>query len=267
MPINSVENLLNCIKTAGEMAIEEQRVMNFFDRGYKDDGSVVTLSDKKIDDYLFECVANLYPDANIITEETTRPFSPQKPYTFAIDPIDGTDMYSQGMSGWCVSLGLLNDKLLPIAGIIYSPSLKLLFFADVGKEATVNGKHIVLRSSSDASLASSNIMVPATIHKQADLRKYPGRIRSIGSAALHLCFPLIYPGMFAAIESRGAHIWDIAGAHAINLSLGSDFELCDGRQIDYSLLVNGSVVGSLILAGSKQRVDVLRNLVVTFHSD
>jgi len=261
MQVVSVENLLDGMKTAGKIALEAQRKMSYSDRGYKGDGSVITETDKKVEDHLFEQVAHLYPEANILTEETVRSFDPEKPYTFAIDPIDGTDAFSQGMSGWCISIGLLDQELSPIAGIVFSPGLELLFFADVGKRATLNGTEIPVPSSLESLSEKSNIMVPSRIHKQIDLRSYPGKIRSIGSAALHLCFPLIYPGVFGTIESHGAHIWDIAGSHAVNLSLAFDFEYLDGRRIDYSTMTDGSSVGDIILAGSKQRINELRKVL------
>jgi len=261
MQIDSIENMLDYIEVAGKIALEAQRMMSYSERGYKGDGSVITEIDRKVEDYLFEQIAQSYPGANILTEETTRSFDPEKPYTFAIDPIDGTDAFSQGMAGWCISIGLLDRGLKPIAGIVFSPGLELLFFADTGSPTTLNRAEIPIPSSLEPLSAKSNIMVPSKIHKQIDLRKYPGKIRSIGSAALHLCFPLIYPGVFGTIEGPGAHIWDIAGAHAVNLSLGFDFEYLDGRCIDYSTLTDGGSVGDMILAGSKRRISELRKVL------
>ena len=52
-----------------------------------------------------------------------------KPYTFCLDPIDGTDAFSQSMAGWCTSLALLDETLTPVAGIIYAPKLDVMLFA------------------------------------------------------------------------------------------------------------------------------------------
>jgi hypothetical protein len=65
-----------------------------------------------------------------------------------------------------------------------------------------------------------------------------------------------------AIESSGTHIWDIAGAHAANLSLGFDFKYLDGRCVDYSTLTDGRALSDIILAGSKQRMSELRRVLV-----
>ena len=258
MTIDSIENILEHVEAAGRMAAKAQQRMRLAERSYKDDGSVVTETDKLLDEYLFEQVTASYPQANVLTEETVRAFDPDKPYTFAVDPIDGTDVFSQGMAGWCVSIALFDGALAPIAGIVYAPKLDLLLFADVGKKATLNGAEISPPEPSEPLSYRSNIMVMSLLHRRLDLSKLPGKIRNIGSAALHLCFPLIYSGVVGSIEGSGGHIWDIAGAHALNRSLGFDLELLSGGPIDYARMVDGGPAGDVILAGHRQRIEELR---------
>jgi fructose-1,6-bisphosphatase/inositol monophosphatase family enzyme len=160
-----------------------------------------------------------------------------------------------------VSVGLFDDALSPIAGIVYAPKLDLLLFADVGKRATINGDKLSPPEPGEPLSDRSNVMVMSQLHRQLDLSKLPGKIRNVGSAALHLCFPLIYSGVVGSIEGAGGHIWDIAGAHAINLSLGFDLELLSGGPIDYAGMIDGSPVGDVILAGHRQRVNELRKVL------
>jgi len=216
----------------------------------------------RVESYLIQQIGEAYPQANLVAEEKVRDFDPEKEYTFAIDPIDGTDVFSQGMSGWCVSIGLLNKSLVPVAGIIFAPRLDLLVFADIGQKATLNGTEIEVPVTPAPVARRSNIMVSSRIHQQIDLGGYPGKIRSAGSGALHLIFPLIYPGVHGAIQSPIVHIWDIAAAHAINLSLGQDLEYLGGGQVNYSTMTNGSSVSDFLLAGTKDRIDQLRALLI-----
>jgi fructose-1,6-bisphosphatase/inositol monophosphatase family enzyme len=94
-------------------------------------------------------------------------------------------------------------------------------------------------------------MVSSKIYREVVLDKFRGKLRSVGSTALHICMPLIYGGVVGSLTSSKAHIWDIAGAHAINLSLGWDLELLSGAKIDYSKLTDGGHSGEVILSGSK----------------
>lgn len=261
MQIKSIAKVLDCVEIAGSMALDAQRRTVPVERSYKRDGSVLTKIDKQVEDYLFGEISRRFPDANVITEETVRSFDPTRPYTFAIDPIDGTDVFSQGMAGWCISVGLMDERLDPVAGIVFSPRLDVLVFADVEKKASFNGKEINLPTTLDPLSARSNIMVSSRIHEQVGLADYPGKIRSIGSAALHLCFPLIYPGVAGAIQHSGVHIWDIAGAHAINLSHGLSIEYLSGEELDYSDMVDGSPAADVILSGPSQIIDALRTIL------
>lgn len=258
MQIDSIQVLLPVVRTAAKRAFRAQANRDV-KRELKSDGSVVTLVDQQVEAELVKKIHRLFPDANLLSEETVFSQRADLPYTFVIDPIDGTDVFSQGMPGWCISIGLLDQHLIPIAGIIYAVALNLLFFADVGQPATLNGAPINPADRPQQLSANSSIMVPASVHKQMDLSAFPGKIRSIGSAALHLCFPLIYPNVFATIETRGTHIWDIAGAHAINRSLEFDFEFFDGHKIEYTILLDGSPAGETILAGAPERIAELRS--------
>jgi fructose-1,6-bisphosphatase/inositol monophosphatase family enzyme len=249
MQIDSIAANLEDVKTAGAMALSAQRKLAFGDRTYKADGSVLTQADTQVEEYLLEKVAHPYPEANILTEETARSFDPAKPYTFTIDPIDGTDVFSQGMAGWCVCLGLLDRDLIPIAGIVFAPKLDLLIFADVRKQATCNGIEIVLPDVIEPLSAASNIMVSSTLHQQLDMTRCPGKMRNVGSAALHICYPVIYPGVVGAILHSAIHIWDMAAAHAINLSHGWDLEYLRGGKLDYATMVDGSRAEDIILSG------------------
>jgi fructose-1,6-bisphosphatase/inositol monophosphatase family enzyme len=259
-PITTIVHLLDHVRNAGQHAYQAQG-RRPVEKQFKDDGSVVTALDKEVEHILAAKIAEIFPNANIMGEESDRELNGELLYTFLLDPIDGTDAFSQGMPSWCVSVGLLNDAFEPVAGILFAPALELLLFADVNQPAEVNGRSIQVDGMMDKIEAFTNIMIPSSAHQFLDLHRYPGKARSMGSAALHLIYPLIYPRVFAALESKGAHAWDIAGAHAINRSVGFDIEYFDGRKIDYHHLMEGQPVGDVIISGSPERIAALKPLV------
>jgi fructose-1,6-bisphosphatase/inositol monophosphatase family enzyme len=258
MQIRSIENVLQEVTVAGQMALEAQRAFRFAERSLKSDGSVLTETDQRVERYLSERLARAYPDTNILGEENVWSFDPDRPYTFVIDPIDGTDAFSQGMHGWSVSVGLLDRALRPIAGVVFAPKLELLMFADVGESATLNGAPVRTPAGPVSLSRTSNVMAYSKVHQQVALSRYPGKVRSIGSAALHVCFTLIYPGVFAAIEGRSVHIWDIAGAHAIVGAHGFALETLGGGALDYGTMVDGSPAGDPVVAGRPAHIQALR---------
>jgi myo-inositol-1(or 4)-monophosphatase len=262
MQIDSLTPLIEPVKQAGEIALEEQRRVAIVKRSYKQDGSILTQVDQKVEEYLVGQISKLYPAANIIGEEASRSFDPAKRYTFAVDPIDGTDVYSLGMPGWCVSVGLLDEHLSPVAGIIYAPRWDLLLFADLGAKVWAEGAEIVAPHPVDLASAASSLMASSRIHRWLDLAAYPGKVRSVGSAALHLAFQLVYPTVDGAIQHPGACIWDLAGSHALLRSCGLTAEYLNGKPVDYAELLDGSSLRDVVLAGSAATVQGLRDVVV-----
>lgn len=260
-----IQDLVDHVKAAGAIALEEQRHIRFSDRTYKPDESVVTEADRKVEDFLYRHIADLYPDANIVTEETERPFDPERVCTVAVDPIDGTDVFSQGMPGWCISVGILDAHLLPAAGIIFAPRLDLLLVAEVGTRAILNGSPFPPALSPASISVKSNLMVTSRIHKHIDLSGYVGKIRGIGSCALHLSYPLIYPAVIGALEGPGAHIWDIAAAHAINRAQGRDLVYLNEEPIDYAPLLDGREACDVIVSGREAAVEELRHMLRRLH--
>jgi len=259
MEIQSITRVVESVRIAGSMALDAQR--GTVERSYKQDGSVLTEIDRRVEDYLFGEISRLYPDANVVTEETARSFDPARPYTFAVDPIDGTDVFSHGMAGWCVSVGLLDRHLAPVAGVVFAPRLDLLVLADVGKRPAVNEREIAPPATVGPISAKTNLMVSSGIHKLASFANFPGKIRSIGSAALHLCFPVVYSGVAGSVQRGGSHIWDIAAAHAVNLAQGFAVEYLSGETIDYACMIDGSRATGPILSGSRPVVDALRAIL------
>jgi myo-inositol-1(or 4)-monophosphatase len=275
--IDSIAELRDHVVEAARIARRTQQQLGYKERQLKSDDSVLTEVDLRVEGFLHKQIKSIYPEANVLGEKTVRSTDRSQSYTFVIDPIDGTDVYSQGMHGWCVAVGLLDEKLRPLAGVVASPRLNLLLFADVGQPATLNGRPLRLgrtsgsrpearagRRSSPAPLpldATTNVMAHSRSHQRIDLRRYPGKVRNIGSASLHICFTLVYPGIYAAIEGEGEHVWDIAGAHAILLSHGYELSYLSGKELDYRALIHGERTAEPLLAGRPEHVRALRRLL------
>jgi len=129
--------LVQAVCTAGKEALSRQREVEFLDREYKTDGSVVTVVDRLVEDMLCTEIAREWSDCNFITEENVREFKAGRRYTVVVDPVDGTDNFSQGLFCWRISVAILDHRMVPIAGIVHCPRLDLLFCADLDGNATL----------------------------------------------------------------------------------------------------------------------------------
>lgn len=259
MNITTIQPILEEVRSAGQMALQAQR-SGILERGTKADGTIVTQVDLQVEERLHACIVSLFPQVNFVTEETARSFDPLQPDAFVIDPIDGTEAFSMGMPGWCVSVGLMRD-FKPIAGVLYSPRLDLLLLADVGQPPSLNGRPLAGRSGPEEIGAQTNLMVSSSLHRQVEIGRFPGKVRNLGSAALQLVHPAIYPGIYAAVEGSGTHIWDLLAAHAICLANQMTVEYLDGSEFEYRSLVGGGNIRGPILAGYPERFGRLRAIL------
>ena len=257
--MESIRNLVEYVVKGGNMAWEEQAGVN---RDIKHDGSVVTHVDKKLNDYLSEAITRLYPDANLVTEETESIYDPEKQYSFAVDPIDGTDPFSQGMPSWCVSVGLLKG-LTPAAGIIYAPAWGTrggtLIVSDLDGSVEVNGEKIEYSDDVPDS-EGFQAMAGSKSFRSFDMTNFPGKIRAAGAAVISLIGPVIHSNMKISLIPR-CHIWDIAAAHAIVKNYGLRTEYMNGDKIDYAPLLNREYTSDFILSGFSKYCDIAKETI------
>ncbi len=250
--------LVETVTAAGDMAAARQATVL---RTFKPDGSVLTETDLEADRMITKSIKTWFSDVNIVTEEYPSTFLPGRTWTFAVDPIDGTDSYSQGMPGWCVAVGILNEHLEPAGGIVYAPrwgsdrEQGILLTALPGEELLMNGTP--LEEAPEARHHSQQLMISSKLHRKFDLSAYPGKVRSIGSTILHLVAPVIHPGVGGALLAP-CYIWDIAAAHGIIRRRGLSLAYLSGEEVDYSVLVHRQKARGHIAAGPADMLAELR---------
>ncbi len=254
--MESIRNLVEYVVKGGDLAWEEQAGVS---RDVKHDGSVVTHVDKKLNDYLSEAITRLYPEANLVTEESDSFYDPEKEYSFAVDPIDGTDPFSQGMPSWCVSVGLLKGGV-PVAGIVYAPAWGIkggtLIVSDLDGSVEVNGKTVEF-SDEEPDSEGFQAMAGSKVFKTFDLTAFPGKVRAAGAAVISLIAPVIHSNIKVSVIP-GCHIWDIAAAHAIVRNFGLRTEYINGDEIDYIPLLKREFTADFIISGFSKYCDVAK---------
>ncbi|MCX6769508.1 MAG: inositol monophosphatase [Candidatus Micrarchaeota archaeon] len=82
-----------------------------------------------------------FPDSAVLSEESYTEAQLAHPSLFVIDPIDGTHNFIQGIPIYGVSIAHFSEGR-PTAGGIYMIPQKLLFYAEKGKQSTLNGRKI-----------------------------------------------------------------------------------------------------------------------------
>lgn len=235
-------------------------------RTYKEDGSVLTETDLTINNQVCSLLMQLFPTANIITEEALSPYRPDAPLTFILDPIDGTDVYSQGLPGWCVALGILDMDNTCVGAMIYAPRWGLggnegLFFRqDPHADLLLNNTFFTPRIGNGR---CEQIAIASYAHRHLHLERFGGKLRCYGSNILHMISPLIYPHIQGAI-SVPCYAWDMAAAHALLARQGLVVRYADGSPFTYtpSLLKERKPFSGIVFSGTQEAVDYMASSLI-----
>ena len=230
-----VENLISTFLYAGKVSLDLR------DKGLikkiKDDNTPVTNGDLEVNKIITKKIAELAPSLPIISEENSenKTISDLKDF-WLIDPIDGTHDYINNMDEFTINAGLIfNNK--PVAGLIYAPAKKRMFFSFGINQAfeLINGKSIKLNPTRNfkkdniSFVSYSNKIKPEIekIHKKLNVKKIT-RMKS----SLKFCVIAAgeYDGYVA--EPRACE-WDIAAGHAILEHAGGIVTDFSGKEVLY----------------------------------
>ena len=249
------------IRAMGEFAREKQKNIH---RSFKNDGSVLTETDLAISTHISEMVHRLFPTCNMISEEEKSGFNTDAPFTFILDPIDGTDMYSQGMTTFAVALGILDRNRQPVGGIIDAPRCGIA--RDYMHVSLYPGDEVYLDGEVFTPMDQKNDVreIMCTGHELSnyDFSSYHGKMRSFGSSILHAILPAFLRDTQACL-TQPCYAWDIAASHAIIRKLGMDVSYMDGRLMEYTdrMLIERKTCDEDIITGTFAAREQLRKMI------
>ena len=138
-----VELLPEFVQFASSVADAARRIsLQYFRAGselhIKADGSPVTVADRETERVIRDRLSRSYPHHAVVGEEHGWTTSDQ-PYTWVVDPIDGTKSYLAGAPTFGMLLALLYDGV-PVLGIIDIPALDERWCGVVGQGTTMNAR-------------------------------------------------------------------------------------------------------------------------------
>jgi myo-inositol-1(or 4)-monophosphatase len=115
---------------------------------------VTSVRDHEADEIIIDLIKERHPDHNLLTEETGR-IDNGSPYTWVIDPLDGSSNYVNHNPFFCVSICLAFENT-PITGVIAAPFMEEIAVARKGYGCTLNGRRVHVSETTD--LAKSYIV-------------------------------------------------------------------------------------------------------------
>jgi myo-inositol-1(or 4)-monophosphatase len=231
----------------------------------KDDGTLVTQSDKWADETIQKAIATQFPSHGILSEEAEHKF-PDTEWCWIIDPLDGTTNFTRGIPIWGISLGLLYHGT-PVFGYVHFPPISQTFhgFWDSKSELTglekgafLNGRPLHSSTDSPSNNHFFNLCSRSTSVMQ---HPFPCKIRMLGVASYN--FLSVATGAVLGGVEATPKIWDIAGAWVIVQAAGGVWVPLDSNPI-FPLKVGedyGKRSLPTLVASSPELVQVFQPLV------
>ena len=223
---SNVEDNEHILQVAIDMAMEAGRIQlrKFRSRHLEMETKtsihdVVTEVDKECEAFLLSQINEAYPSHSVLGEETGLHHH-ESDWEWVIDPLDGTNNYSQGLPIFSVSIGVQYKGETQV-GVVYAPYLDELFTASKGGGSAMNGRAIhVSRKTNfgECVLGTGFPYDKGTVTSYdnnldnvcAILPKLRG-LRRMGSAAYDLC--CVASGILDGYWEMGLKPWDMcAGA-------------------------------------------------------
>lgn len=218
MPENDLQLLTDAARHAGEIA--KQYFKADPEKWEKSDGQgPVTEADLAVDNYLRQTLIKERPDYGWLSEETEDSVDRlQKPYTFIVDPIDGTRAFIAGENNFAHSLAIAKDGEV-IAAVVYLPVKDLMYSAIKGGGAFANKKKIF--ASKQAKMPEAKILTNrANMKPEMWSGQVPNfKLRFRPSLAYRICLAAEgrYDGM---LTLRDTWEWDVAAGDLIAREAG-----------------------------------------------
>jgi len=238
---------------AGQMCLEGSEHLTASDVEFKNPRDLVTVVDKKVEDFLIKEIKKIYPDHSFIGEETGRSMSGSD-CCWIIDPIDGTTSFVHGQPFYAVSIAFEKGGDLQ-AGVVYAPALGQLFSAENGKGAKLNERDIRVSGTGwmkESVLGTGFACLRAGWEKNnmVYLNRIMPAIRDVrrcGSAAVDLAY--VASGKFDGFWELNLNIYDIAAGVLLVKEAGGtvcDFQGGNSFPENGILATNGRITKELL---------------------
>jgi myo-inositol-1(or 4)-monophosphatase len=220
----------------------------------KEGAGIVTEVDIMSEELISKRLLQALPGCSLLTEEAGEKITDSE-YKWVVDPLDGTSNYAHGFPWFCVTIGLEKNGEI-IAGSIYHPIMKELFYAEKGKGASLNDKPIHVSSTTNIkkSLIATGFFYDTGEQLKESVKRFEKvqqvalGVRRAGSASLDMAYTAC--GRFDCFWEKGLRPWDKAAGEIIFREAGGTITNFSGSKFsiydDETLASNGHLHDQMI---------------------
>lgn len=244
---NELQFAINLAESTSKILLKFEKKINQLVITHKKSQGVASSADLSAENHIIKAIRKNYPEHSILAEETSysqgvsdyESFC-QYPYTWIIDPLDGTNNFLNGLNYYCVCICLAHYGK-PVMGVVMRPSTGELFYAIKGKGAfyrapgkkskkiysKINSKKLRNSIVSTGFATEKGQKIAEEFEPFHRLLTNARAIRRMGSAALDMCYTAL--GIFDGFWERHLAPWDVAASGIICEEAGAKVTDFDGR--------------------------------------
>jgi myo-inositol-1(or 4)-monophosphatase len=198
---------------------------------------LVTAADRFSEATITAEIARAFPQHRVLAEEGTVLGPADSPWTWHLDPLDGTANFHRGLAHWAISLGLSHGEE-PVLGVIHGPACGVLVYGAVGLGAWSG--ETALPAASPAPEPRQWLVAtdwPWDLRERRRTARFIDALsevvrqyKTFGSAAVDLA--LLAQGRIDAYATSHIFRWDQCAGAAVLRTLGYDLRTWRGERWD-----------------------------------
>lgn len=230
--VHEIDTACRLAREAGVILLEHFGRHGTVDR--KDRGEPVTEADRRASDLIVAGIKRDFPRDWVLSEEA--PDDPGRlsaSRVWMVDPMDGTEDFIQGETGFSVMIGLCVDGQ-PMMGVVYRPATGNLYHAARGGGAWLDGFpiHVSCTGMDQVRLVASRSHRSPLLDR---VRQALGTTNEINIGSVGLKVGLVASGArdLYVNPSGRSKLWDACAPQAILEAAGGTMTDVDGRALDY----------------------------------
>lgn len=232
-----------------------REALSYYGKGRPDirfDEALVTEIELRLTEYFHDRIYAHFPEHRIfMNKQEDEGYTHEKErYLWVFDPLDGAANFQGGIPIWGLSLALL-ENAWPVFGLFYMPATGDMFHARAGGGAHWKQMPIGVRDAHGID-DESVLFTYSRFHSHYQTT-FPGKIRSLGSTAAHLCYVAGGQGQAAIIAHETYK--DLAAVRVIVEAAGLRIYRLDGEEFFLNAYLDGADIDQPLVVVSPENKD------------
>ena len=188
----------------------------------KEDGSLITRSDRWADRTIRDAIATQYPYHGILSEEANHTL-PDCDWCWIVDPLDGTTIFARCIPIWATSIALLY-RGTPVFGYVHLPPLGQSFHGFWYDRSGLSGpvgaflNHRPLQTSPDLPAGNQFFSLCTRSIGVLQSGSFPCKLRMLGVASYNLL--TVAAGITLGAVEATPKVWDFSAVWVILQAAG-----------------------------------------------